>query len=70
MNFYYAITNFFDDELMFIMKSSTKAYVPEETRAIDKICSCGNGPRSYTIDQITQAEFETYQAFGIDEIKP
>ena len=69
MNFYYTIINFIDDELWFIMKSPTTEHVLEETRAIDKACGCGYGTRNYMIDEITQAEFETYQAFGIKEIK-
>ena len=69
MNFYYTITKFYDDELLFIMKSPTTDHVPEETQAIDKACDCGNGMRNYNINEITQAEFETYQAFEIGEIK-
>lgn len=69
MNFYYTITQFSDDELVFIMKSPTSKHVPEETQAIDKACGCGYGTRNYMIDEITQVEFETYQAFEIGEIK-
>ena len=70
MNFYYAITNL-QGELWFILKSPTKEHVPAETTAIDRACGyCGDGIRNYTVNkEISQAEFETYQAFGIKEIK-
>jgi len=71
MNFYYAITNL-QGELWFIFKSPTEENVPEEIIAIDKACNPGMkipGMKDYDINEITQVEFETYQAFGIDEIK-
>ena len=46
------------------MRSETEDYIPEEIHAINE--QLGD---NWNIRPITQAEFETYQAFGIKEIK-
>ena len=51
------------------MESPTTDHVPAETRAIDRACDCPPGMKNYGVDEITQVDFETYQAFGIDEIE-
>ncbi len=68
MNYYYKITTL-QRELWFIMESHTTDHVPAETRAIDRACDCPPGMKNYGVDEITQVDFETYQAFGIEEIE-
>ncbi len=62
---YYSITNWAGDEALAIMKSETEKYVPEEIAIINDKLDHG----AWLLNPISQAEFETYQAFGIREIK-
>lgn len=62
---YYKIVGWYScGELRAIMRSETEDYIPEEIHAINEQLG-GN----WNIRPITQAEFETYQVFGIKEIK-
>ena len=64
--FYWYLVVDSKDELLAIMKSRTSSYVPSE----DNIISAELGDALWYLIQTTQAEFETYQAFGgIKEIK-
>ena len=63
--YWYLVLDHPKDELVAIMKSRTSSHVPSEDRTIDAEL----GDDWWYLIQITQAEFETYQAFGIKEIR-
>ena len=63
--YWYLILDHPKDELVAIMKSRTSSYMPLE----DDIINDELGNALWYLIQTTQAEFETYRAFGIKEIK-
>ncbi len=61
---WFGIVHYDTRELLAILKSRSQFYVPEENLAIqDQV------KMPFNHAQISQAEYETYQAFGIKEIK-
>ena len=63
--YWYLVLDHHKDDLLVIMKSRTSVYVPSEDAAIDAEL----GDVSWYLVQTTKTEYETYQAFGITEIK-
>jgi hypothetical protein len=63
--FWYLVMGHPKDELVAIMKSRTSSHVPLE----DNTINAELGEVLWYLIQTTQAEFETYRAFGIKEIK-
>ncbi len=61
----YLILDHPKDELVAIMKSRTSSYMPLE----DDTINAELGNVSWYLIQTTQAEYETYRAFGFKEIK-
>jgi len=61
---WFSIVHYETRELLAILKSRSRFHVPTEDLAIqDQV------KMPFNHAQISQAEFETYQAFGIKEIK-
>lgn len=63
--YWYLVLDHPKDELVAIMKSRTSSHVPSE----DNTINAELGEVLWYLIQTTQAEFETYRAFGIKEIK-
>ena len=63
--YWYLVVDHPKDELLAIMKSRTSSHVLSE----DNTINAELGDPSWYLIQTTQAEFETYQTFGIKEIK-
>ena len=69
MTEYWTVVNQADRELLGIMECEDDITKLEEVNAVDQTFNFNEHRRWFWGVKITKAEYETYQAFGIKEIK-